>query len=203
MRLYRDFRRRARSRLPAARRPVAVDRCLGRRARRVIDVIRDALHLFAEALAATGDRFALYGFVAPARARVFTWRWRALTSATAAVSAGGSPRSAPATIPAWARRSASRDDVARPRTASAGASRSCSPTASRTTRPLRRPLGHRGHAWRSARRQGGRSAAVLRDHRRAGPSTNSPYLFGTAGQLDPNRPPNCRELPLLYAALTG
>ena len=29
---------------------------------RVIDVIRDALYLFAEALAATGDRFALYGF---------------------------------------------------------------------------------------------------------------------------------------------
>jgi nitric oxide reductase NorD protein len=29
---------------------------------RVIDVIRDALYLFAEALAATGDRFAMYGF---------------------------------------------------------------------------------------------------------------------------------------------
>ena len=29
---------------------------------RVIEVIRDSLLLFAEALAATGDRFALYGF---------------------------------------------------------------------------------------------------------------------------------------------
>jgi nitric oxide reductase NorD protein len=29
---------------------------------RVIDVIRDSLHLFAESLAATGDRFGLYGF---------------------------------------------------------------------------------------------------------------------------------------------
>jgi len=29
---------------------------------RVIDVIRDSLFLFAESLAATGDRFAMYGF---------------------------------------------------------------------------------------------------------------------------------------------
>lgn len=37
---------------------------------RVIDVIRDALYLFAEALAATGDRFALYGFSSRKREHV-------------------------------------------------------------------------------------------------------------------------------------
>lgn len=37
---------------------------------RVIDVIRDALYLFAEALAATGDRFALYGFSSRKRQHV-------------------------------------------------------------------------------------------------------------------------------------
>lgn len=37
---------------------------------RVIDVIRDSLHLFAEALAATGDRFAMYGFSSKKRSHV-------------------------------------------------------------------------------------------------------------------------------------
>lgn len=37
---------------------------------RVIDVIRDSLYLFAEALAATGDRFALYGFSSRRREHV-------------------------------------------------------------------------------------------------------------------------------------
>ena len=38
--------------------------------RRVIDVIRDSLFLFSEALAATGDRFALYGFSSRYRSHV-------------------------------------------------------------------------------------------------------------------------------------
>jgi nitric oxide reductase NorD protein len=38
--------------------------------RRVIDVIRDALFLFAEALGASGDRFALYGFSSRRREHV-------------------------------------------------------------------------------------------------------------------------------------
>ena len=38
--------------------------------RRVIEVIRDSLFLFAEALAATGDRFALYGFSSRHRSHV-------------------------------------------------------------------------------------------------------------------------------------
>jgi nitric oxide reductase NorD protein len=37
---------------------------------RVIDVIRDSLYLFGEALAATGDRFALYGFSSVRRDKV-------------------------------------------------------------------------------------------------------------------------------------
>lgn len=41
---------------------------------RVIDVIRDALYLFAEALAACGDRFALYGFSSRYRQHV-RWNW--------------------------------------------------------------------------------------------------------------------------------
>ncbi len=38
--------------------------------KRVIDVIRDGLHLFAEALAGTGDRYALYGFSSRHRSHV-------------------------------------------------------------------------------------------------------------------------------------
>ena len=39
-------------------------------AQRVIDVIRDSLHLFSEALMGTGDRFALYGFSSRHRSHV-------------------------------------------------------------------------------------------------------------------------------------
>ena len=63
VRLYRDFRGGVRDLacLLLADLSLSTDAWVGEHGR-VIDVIRDALHLFAEALAATGDRHALYGF---------------------------------------------------------------------------------------------------------------------------------------------
>jgi nitric oxide reductase NorD protein len=62
-RLYRDMRQGGRelSCLLLADLSLSTDASINDNAR-VIDVIRDALHLFADALATTGDRFALYGF---------------------------------------------------------------------------------------------------------------------------------------------
>lgn len=61
--LFRDFRNAARdlSCLLLADLSLSTDAHINDR-QRVIDVIRDSLYLFSEALAATGDRFALYGF---------------------------------------------------------------------------------------------------------------------------------------------
>ncbi len=49
--------------------------------RRVIDVIRESLYLFAEALAATGDRFAVYGFSSRRRDPVRVHRIKAFDEA--------------------------------------------------------------------------------------------------------------------------
>lgn len=61
--LYRDFRRGNRDLacLLLADLSLSTDAAVNNRSR-VIDVIRDSLYLFSEALAATGDRFSLYGF---------------------------------------------------------------------------------------------------------------------------------------------
>lgn len=61
--LYRDFRRGNRDLacLLLADLSLSTDAAVNNTAR-VIDVIRDSLYLFSEALDATGDRFALYGF---------------------------------------------------------------------------------------------------------------------------------------------
>lgn len=56
--------------LPAAGRFVVVHRRLINNKGRVIELIRDSLFLFAEALAVTGDRFALYGFSSRKRQHV-------------------------------------------------------------------------------------------------------------------------------------
>ena len=62
-RLYRDMRNGARDLacLLLADLSMSTDALINDHAR-VIDVIRDSLFLFAESLAATGDRFAMYGF---------------------------------------------------------------------------------------------------------------------------------------------
>jgi len=69
--LFRDFRNAARdlSCLLLADLSLSTDAWINDR-QRVIDVIRDGLFLFSEALAATGDRFALYGFSSRHRSHV-------------------------------------------------------------------------------------------------------------------------------------
>jgi nitric oxide reductase NorD protein len=69
--LYRDQRRARRdlSCLLLADLSLSTDTWVGNDAR-VIDVVRDALFLFAEALAAAGDRFALHGFSSRRREHV-------------------------------------------------------------------------------------------------------------------------------------
>jgi hypothetical protein len=70
---------------------------------RVIEVIRDSLFLFAEALAVTGDRFALYGFSSRKRQHVRVQRIKTFGERYTATCAGGSTRSNPVITPAWAR----------------------------------------------------------------------------------------------------
>jgi nitric oxide reductase NorD protein len=69
--MFRDFRNGARdlSCLLLADLSLSTDAHINDR-QRVIDVIRDSLFLFSEALAATGDRFALYGFSSRHRSHV-------------------------------------------------------------------------------------------------------------------------------------
>lgn len=69
--LFRDFRNAARdlSCLLLADLSLSTDAYIDN-AQRVIDVIRDSLFLFSEALTATGDRFALYGFSSRHRSHV-------------------------------------------------------------------------------------------------------------------------------------
>ena len=69
--LYKDFRRGSRDLacLMLADLSLSTDSWINNEMR-VIDVIRDALYLFAEALAATGDRFAMYGFSSRKRQHV-------------------------------------------------------------------------------------------------------------------------------------
>lgn len=69
--LYKDFRRGTRDMacLMLADMSLSTDTWINNEMR-VIDVIRDALYLFAEALAATGDRFAMYGFSSRKRQHV-------------------------------------------------------------------------------------------------------------------------------------
>jgi nitric oxide reductase NorD protein len=69
--LYRDFRRGSRDLacLLLADLSLSTDAWINNTAR-VIDIIRDSLFLFAEALATTGDKFALYGFSSRHRSHI-------------------------------------------------------------------------------------------------------------------------------------
>lgn len=69
--LYREFQRRERDLacLLLADLSLSTDAAVNNQAR-VVDVIRDSLFLFAEALDATGDRFAMYGFSSRRREEV-------------------------------------------------------------------------------------------------------------------------------------
>ena len=74
---------------------------------RVIDVIRDSLFLFAESLAATGDRFAMYGFSSRRRDPVRVHQLKTFDECYDGARAWSHRRrSSPATTPAWVRRCA-------------------------------------------------------------------------------------------------
>jgi nitric oxide reductase NorD protein len=73
---------------------------------RVIDVIRDSLWLFSEALGATGDPFGLYGFSSRKRDHIRFHRIKDFDEPADARIRGRIGRSSRASTPASARRSA-------------------------------------------------------------------------------------------------
>jgi len=169
---------------------------------RVIDVIRDSLFLFSEALAATGDRFALYGFSSRRRSHV---RFHILK-----------PFSEPYTDAARGRIAALRPGYY---TRMGAAIRHA------TTLLLQEPASDRllllisdgkpndldhyegrygiedtRHAIHAARRSGVRPFCVTIDERAR---AYLPYLFGNAYMLVRHAGELPGKLPLLYARLTG
>lgn len=203
-RLYRDMRRGARDLacLLLADLSLSTDAWVNDHAR-VIDVIRDSLFLFAESLAATGDRFAMYGFSSRRRDPV---RFHQLKTFTENYNA----------------RVRGRIDAIKPGyyTRMGAAVRHATQLLSGETAERRLLLlltdgkpndldkyeGRYGiedtrHALRQAREQGLQPFCVTVD-KHAGEYL--PHLFGSGGYVVIHRPSQLpRELPLLYARLTA
>jgi nitric oxide reductase NorD protein len=169
---------------------------------RVIDVIRDSLWLFSEALGATGDPFGLYGFSSRKREHIRFHRIKGFDEKPTTASAAASARSSRASTPASARPSAT------PRRSSPSARRPCAaddPVRWQAQRrgSLRRPLRHRGHPDEPQRRPPGgvRPFCVTIDKEGQG---YLPHLFGPSGYTILRNPAELpARLPGLYAQLTA
>jgi hypothetical protein len=147
---------------------------------RVIDVIRDSLWLFSEALGATGDPFGLYGFSSRKRDHI---RFHRIKDFDEPADAHPRPhRGAQAGLLHPHRRG---DPLrhADPGQAAGIPQAAADPVGRQAQRrgPLRRPLRHRGHPDEPQRGPPGGRAALLRDHRQGGPGLPAPPL--RAGRL--------------------
>lgn len=203
-RLYRDFRGGVRDLacLLLADLSLSTDAWVGEHGR-VIDVIRDALFLFAEALAATGDRHAIYGFSSRRREHVrllalkdFAQRYDAtVRGRIAAIRPGYYTRMGAAIRHATTL--LGREPAAR---------RLLILLTDGKPNDLDRYEGRWGiedtrAAIREAREAGLQALCVTIDEKA---SEYLPHLFGTQGWVLIRKPAELpRELPLLYARLTA
>jgi nitric oxide reductase NorD protein len=170
--------------------------------RRVIDVIRDALYLFAEALSATGDRFALYGFSSRKRDHVRFHHLKGFNEAYAPAVRGRIE----AIKPGYYTRMGAAIRQATDLLAREGAQqRLLLILTDGKPNDLDQYEGRYGiedtrHAIRTARRAGLTPFCVTIDDEGA---DYLPHLFGAGHYVVIHRPQDLpRELPLLYARLT-
>jgi nitric oxide reductase NorD protein len=203
-RLYRDLRNGARDLacLLLADLSLSTDSWISDYAR-VIDVIRDSLLLFAESLAATGDRFAMYGFSSRCRDPVRFHQLKGFTESYNDRVRGRINVIKPGyyTRMGTAIRHASRLLADQP----AGRRLLLLLTDGKPN-DLDKYEGRYGiedtrHALRQARESGLQPFCVTVD-RKAGEYL--PHLFGSGGYVVIRKPSQLpRQLPLLYARLTG
>ena len=170
---------------------------------RVIDVIRDSLFLFAESLAATGDRFAMYGFSSRRRDPV---RFHQLKSFAESYNAPVRGRINAIKPGYYTRMGAAIRHATQLLTAEAAERRLLLLLTDGKPNDLDRYEGRYGiedtrHALRQAREQGLQPFCVTVD-KHAGEYL--PHLFGGGGYVVIHKPSQLpRELPLLYARLTA
>jgi nitric oxide reductase NorD protein len=201
--LYRDQRKRNRDLacLLLADLSLSTDAWVNDRAR-VIDVVRDALWLFSEALSATGDRFALYGFSSRRRDHV---RFHTLKEFNETYNAGVRGRIQAIKPGYYTRMGAAIRQAARLLAPQGAAQRLLLLLTDGKPNDLDVYEGRYGvedtrMALREARQQGLQTFCVTIDQE-AG--SYLPHLFGPGGYIvvrDPAELP--RRLPLLYARLT-
>ena len=180
----------------------STDAWISRRAR-VIDVAKEAVLCFSEALAAVGDRHAIYAFSGQGPGDVRVWVAKRFSEPLGAARAGAHRRAGARSLHAHRRADPARDRRAGAESAPRRGSCSCSPTASRTTRtPTRATTASRTCARRSTKRRaiGVRPFCVTIDRR--GPAY-LPRLFGPSGYTllwDATQLP--MRLPQIYRHLT-
>ena len=201
--LYRDFRRGQRdlSCLLLADLSLSTDTWVNNDAR-VIDVIRDTLFLFSEALAPIGDRFALYGFSSRNRSHVRVHTLKSFEEPYGEVIRG---RIAAITPGYYTRMGAAIRYAATQLVRQPGNQRLLLIVTDGKPNDLDQYEGRYGvedtcMAVREARRQGLRPFCVTIDDRGG---DYLPYLFGSDGYILIRRPAELpRRLPMLYAQLT-
>ncbi|MGB5426680.1 MAG: VWA domain-containing protein, partial [Gammaproteobacteria bacterium] len=203
-RLYRDMRNGARDLacLLLADLSMSTDAFVNDHAR-VIDVIRDSLFLFAESLAATGDRFAMYGFSSRRRDPVRVHQFKTFTESHNALVRGRIDVIKPGY---YTRMGAAIRHATQLLAGEAASRRLLLLLTDGKPNDLDKYEGRYGiedtrHALRQAREQGVQPFCVTVD-KRAGEYL--PHLFGSGGYVLIHRPSQLpRELPLLYARLTA
>ncbi len=201
--MYRDYRRGVRdlSCLLLADLSLSTDAWVNNSAR-VIDVIRDSLYLFSEALSATSDRFALYGFSSRHRSHVRIHTLKAFNETYGPLVRGRIAAIKPGfyTRMGTAIRYATQQLAGQP-----GAQRLLLLLTDGKPNDLDQYEGRYGAedtrmAIIEARRQGLQPFCVTIDDEAA---DYLPHLFGNAGFVLIRRPAELpRRLPLLYAQLT-
>jgi nitric oxide reductase NorD protein len=203
-RLYRDMRNGARDLacLLLADLSMSTDAFVNDHAR-VIDVIRDSLFLFAESLAATGDRFAMYGFSSRRRDPVRVHQFKTFAESYNARVRGRIDVIKPGY---YTRMGAALRHATQLLAGEAASRRLLLLLTDGKPNDLDKYEGRYGiedtrHALRQAREQGLQPFCVTVD-KRAGEYL--PHLFGSGGYVLIHRPSQLpRELPLLYARLTA
>jgi nitric oxide reductase NorD protein len=203
-RLYRDMRNGARDLacLLLADLSMSTDAYVNDHAR-VIDVIRDSLFLFAESLAATGDRFAMYGFSSRRRDPVRVHQFKTFAESYTARVRGRIDVIRPGY---YTRMGAAVRHATQLLAGEAASRRLLLLLTDGKPNDLDKYEGRYGiedtrHALRQAREQGLQPFCVTVD-KRAGEYL--PHLFGSGGYVLIHRPSQLpRELPLLYARLTA
>jgi nitric oxide reductase NorD protein len=202
-RLYRDLRNGARDLacLLLADLSLSTDSWINDHAR-VIDVIRDSLLLFAESLAATGDRFAMYGFSSRRRDPV---RFHQLKSFAEPYNSGVRGRINVIKPGYYTRMGAAIRHASRLLAEQPAGRRLLLLLTDGKPNDLDKYEGRYGvedtrHALRQARELGLQPFCVTVDSK-AGEYL--PHLFGSGGYVVIHKPSQLpRELPLLYARLT-